>query len=342
MRLFLIRHGETVDNVAGIYAGTINSALTNHGVLQANRLGQYLATTDVKVSHIFSSDLQRAFKTAEAIRLGQALQSEADPAIAKETKQLALLREQDFGFYEGKTFYERPSISKKSGKEAHLEAHRDDPGFVDVESKESMRARMDTFVDDNLVPLFGTVLDDHAITIVAHGIILAYLWRCILARFPANSVSVASGIIGADRGLTLEYLGGWSNTGYLELEIKHAVIKTQESNVVASATAQDPIAAAAFKDSLPLPASKLPHVEASGSAMMSPRPSVIELPSVTSTFEAPVVPPSKFLDRLLVVKAVNSLEHLNGLKKTRGGIGSSKHDEGQNTIESFFKKRKIG
>jgi hypothetical protein len=44
----------------------------------------------------------------------------------------------------------------------------------------------------------------------------------------------------------------------------------------------------------------------------------------------------------LVVKAVNSQEHLKGLKKTRGGIGSSKHDEKQKTMDSFFKRQKLG
>ncbi|KAM3468559.1 hypothetical protein MY5147_007828, partial [Beauveria neobassiana] len=43
MRLLLIRHGETVDNVAGIFAGVRDSALTTHGVLQAGRLGGHLA-----------------------------------------------------------------------------------------------------------------------------------------------------------------------------------------------------------------------------------------------------------------------------------------------------------
>src|ERR1700759_2039622 len=64
MRLFLIRHGETVDNVAGLYAGTLDSALTNHGVEQANRLGEFFTQNEVIFSHIFASPLSRAFRTA--------------------------------------------------------------------------------------------------------------------------------------------------------------------------------------------------------------------------------------------------------------------------------------
>jgi hypothetical protein len=42
-----------------------------------------------------------------------------------------------------------------------------------------------------------------------------------------------------------------------------------------------------------------------------------------------------------VVNAVNSQEHLKGLKKTRGGIGNLKHDSNQQKVDSFFKKRKL-
>jgi broad specificity phosphatase PhoE len=285
-------------------AGITDSPLTNHGVLQANRLGQHLAAIGVQASHIFSSDLVRAFKTAEAIRLAQPIGNEG--VIALETQKLEVLREQDFGFYEGKTFYERSKDSNKTGKDLHHKAHKNDPGFKDVESKESMRARSDTFIDEHLLHLFGATETDHAVVVVAHGIILAHLWRCILRRFSAASVSVAPGVIDVSRALSLEYLGGWSNTGYLELEINQKACEVVEN----SAAPDSPQAE-----------------ETSGSGPQSD-PNNLEKP--------------KLLTMSLAVKAVNSLDHLKGLKKTRGGIGSSKHDEAQKTIETFFKKRKIG
>lgn len=46
----------------------------------------------------------------------------------------------------------------------------------------------------------------------------------------------------------------------------------------------------------------------------------------------------------IVVQLTNNVDHLNGLKKTRGGIGSAKFDARQRTMDSFFtstaKKRK--
>ncbi|PVH75912.1 phosphoglycerate mutase-like protein, partial [Cadophora sp. DSE1049] len=307
MRLLLIRHGETVHNVASVYAGVTDSALTNHGVLQANRLATHLATTDVKISHIFSSDLQRAFKTAEAIRVAQC------PAPTETTK-LEILREQDFGFYEGKSFIERPKEGNKSGKAVHQEAHRDDPDFKDVESKESMKARSDTFIDTHLTPLLHTVSEEHTVAIVAHGIILSHLWRAFLKRFYPSKVSVGQGIQPAGNGFGLEHLGGWSNTGYLDLEVKPEV-----KGVPAETTepATEPKSCETPSD--------LPQKPS------TPPPAIAATPS----------PTSQLLGMSLLVRAVNSKEHLVGLKKTRGGIGSLEHDSNQKTVDSFFKKRRI-
>lgn len=284
-------------NANGSSAGITDSGLTNHGVLQANRLGQYLAETGVKVSHIFSSDLVRALKTAEAIRQAQPKAPNGLSEV-REVIKLKLLREQDFGFYEGKTFYERSRDLNKTSKDLQYEARSDSPGFRDVESKEAMRARTDTFVEEHLLTLFKTLVDDESVIVVAHGIILSHLWRSVVRCFPSALVSVAPGAARTDRPVDLMHLGTWSNTGYLELEWK--------------------------KSNPPSTGYKLdsgPKVESVS----------------TKTRLSPTV-----LDMSLVVKVVNSLEHLRGVKKTRGGIGSSKYDECQKTIESFFKKRKIG
>lgn len=301
--------------------------MTQHGVLQANRLGQHFADRGVKVSSIFSSDLQRAFKTAEAVRAAQPESSFKPSGITK----LLDLREQDFGFYEGKVFYERPKDSNKSGKEAHLETHRNDPGFKDVESKDAMKIRSDHFIDQHLVELLSHTAAEHAIVIVAHGIILAHLWRCILRRFSRHSVSIAQGAASSGRELILEYLGGWSNTGYLELEIVSGPASTTPLAISPSKRKRDDYA----EDS----ASPGIH-DAAVESTRSPPPmpamdgaDEIVLPS--STPDLHMLPDFK-----LTVKVVNCLEHLKGLKKTRGGIGSAKHDDSQKTIQSFFKKKK--
>lgn len=83
-----------------------------------------------------------------------------------------------------------------------------------------MSARTDAFVAKELIPLFD-LARENSVVIVAHGIILSTLWRSILHVFPFERVSFAPGLNHPHTlGLTLDYLGGWSNTGYLELEIR--------------------------------------------------------------------------------------------------------------------------
>ncbi|KAK2627619.1 hypothetical protein QTJ16_003585 [Diplocarpon rosae] len=315
MRVLLIRHGETVHNVAGVYAGITDSALTNHGVLQANRLGAHLSTTGVKISHIFASDLQRAFKTAEAVRLAQ-----LQPPI--QTVRLEALREQSFGSYEGKHFFLRSKEENKSRKEAHQDTHRNDPGFKDVESKDSMMTRSDTFIDDHLIQLLHEVPEHNTVVIVAHGIILSHLWRAFLKRFSPGSVSIGLGIDTSGNGFSLEHLGGWSNTGYLDLEIK--VIED-------SLSAEE------------MPKTALPRADAADMTVAEGLTSVNHPQKLLPT--PPVVSSSPHSPRLLnmslVVKAVNSRQHLLNLRKTRGGIGSLEHDSKQKTVDSFFKKRRL-
>jgi phage baseplate assembly protein gpV len=41
------------------------------------------------------------------------------------------------------------------------------------------------------------------------------------------------------------------------------------------------------------------------------------------------------------ILAINGKDHLKGLKRTGGGVGSSRHDTSQKSIETFFKRRKV-
>jgi len=323
MRLLLIRHGETVDNVAGIYAGVRDSALTTHGVLQTVRLGAHLASIGVKISHVYSSDLQRAVKTAQAIRLAQI-------PTPPETVKLQMLREQDFGWWEGKAIV-------KGGRDTQRLAHCLYDGFKDIESKASQKERMETFITTYLSPHILTAGDGDTVAVVAHGIILSYLWRTLLKRFNAQSVTVHPGVILGDRGL--EYMGGWSNTGYLDLEIKHrlseptACLQADSSNVVV------PAGSTCVEEKVSTePMSKLASsIPVDLDPTQSTPTGVIHSDATTTSSLS-----SDFQDLQLAIKSVNTLEHLKGLKKTRGGIGSAKHDDKQQRVDSFFKRQKIG
>ncbi|KAI9681276.1 MAG: hypothetical protein M1817_002558 [Caeruleum heppii] len=278
-------------------AGSRDSALTNHGVLQAERLGRHLASAAIIFTDLFSSDLQRAFKTAEAIRLLQPASAVFD-ARALVTIPLPALREQDFGYYEGKHFLARSPESNKTGKAVHQEEHQDDPAFQDVESRESMNIRADAFLNDHLWPMMIAEgpAEMRVVAVVAHGIILSVLWKRLLSRFHLDNVVAVPGIIPADRNRSIEHLGGWSNTGYLELDLTIGGTET-------------------------VPPSKL-----ASPAAIAPSTNAENGPS--------------FADWSLLIKTVNGTDHLKGLRKTRGGVGSSKHDESQVKIDTFFKRNK--
>lgn len=62
-KLLLIRHGESTANRRDVFAGQINPDLEEKGVRQAKITADYIAS-NFNVDKIYSSDLQRAYKTA--------------------------------------------------------------------------------------------------------------------------------------------------------------------------------------------------------------------------------------------------------------------------------------
>ncbi|KAK4902537.1 hypothetical protein LTR27_000474 [Elasticomyces elasticus] len=333
MKVYLIRHGETVDNVAGLYAGVRDSALTIHGVEQARRLGEHFSKTDVKLTHIFASPLSRARKTAEALQKAQNGKSQDQVVSIVHVPDLI---EQDFGFYEGKSFFTR-SEARKTGKEAHYDKHRNDPGFVDVESKESMCKRADAFLDQHLMPLFELEAADSKleVAVVSHGILLSNLWRRLLLRLPRKSLSIAAEVTAAKGPVVLEHLGGWSNTGYLELAFK----KDDKDLPVVPITAG--LTSDAQEDEVPTLPTRAPP------AIVSDDTPDEASSSAAQKYVSAPVSPKPASSRVLAgwstaIIAVDSKAHLVGLKRQRGGIGRLAHDEGQKKIEGFFKRQKKG
>ena len=91
-RIIAIRHGETDWNLAARLQGHTDIALNATGLQQARQMAAALA--DTALSHIYSSDLLRAWETA------QALASANGAALTRDAR----LRERSFGEYEGQRF----------------------------------------------------------------------------------------------------------------------------------------------------------------------------------------------------------------------------------------------
>lgn len=88
--LYLVRHGETEDNIRQIMQGQTQGNLTEHGREQAHQVAERLASKPIDA--IVSSDLQRAIQTAEII---------AEPHRLP-INQTTLLRERDWGGFTGR------------------------------------------------------------------------------------------------------------------------------------------------------------------------------------------------------------------------------------------------
>jgi len=247
--------------------------LTTHGVLQARRLAAHLAST-ASIQHIFSSDLERAAKTALAVAdAASPRDASADGGVGSlQVVQDPDLRERDFGSAEGKRWLDG-------------EARVGDQ-FVAPETHEQMRVRAERFVLQRLKPLieggdtFGGDMRDATpttVVVVAHGLILGSLLRVLLRTYaPSELARLAPP---ASSSSTTGHLGiAWSNTGYVEIDVKTTLRDPGVDGTVASRN-----------------------------------------------------------EISLVVLRTNVVDHLVGLKKTRGGIGSAKFDSKQKTVDSFFR-----
>jgi probable phosphoglycerate mutase len=87
--LFLVRHGETEDNVNQIMQGQTQGRLTERGVEQARELAERMRHEQIDA--FFASDLQRSIDTCRII---------AQPH-RKTVQTTPLLRERDWGGFTG-------------------------------------------------------------------------------------------------------------------------------------------------------------------------------------------------------------------------------------------------
>jgi probable phosphoglycerate mutase len=93
-RICLIRHGETAWNTEKRIQGHLDITLNTQGFAQAAAVARWLSSQPVSV--LYSSDLLRAWQTAEHIGVALGLTPQAEQA----------LRERRYGIFEGLTYAE--------------------------------------------------------------------------------------------------------------------------------------------------------------------------------------------------------------------------------------------
>lgn len=196
-----------------------------------------------------------------------------------------------------------------------------------------MANRADRFLEEHLFPLFseGTATDEYTVAIISHGMLLSTLWRRLLLRLPQKSLTIAPDVTGARGDVILEHLGGWSNTGYLQLLIRKNPETIESANEIIG-KAQEPDTATPTLQT-PVP----PPIEPdAASVVVEATPTESEISPPRDRSRSSVL--AAYSTRIV---AIDSKQHLNGLKRQRGGIGRSAHDARQKKLDGFFKRKRI-
>ncbi len=136
--IFLVRHGETVDNAAQIMQGQTQGELNEQGRSQARQVAERLSAEPVDA--VVASDLHRAVETAEIIAAPHGLPVMTTP----------LLRERDWGSFTGRYI---PDLKGEVWPD-------------DIESEEALLLRARTFL-----LYLTTTYPDKRVVAVGHGII---------------------------------------------------------------------------------------------------------------------------------------------------------------------------
>lgn len=131
MKLYICRHGETVENEKGIIQGWLGGSLNEAGKEQANALGPKIETVHPNI--IFISDLQRCIETYQHVIM-------ASPSL-KSVRTLYdwRIRERSFGRLEGDesagvdwaSFWSRPENDQEYGQESNMKVRQRVARFVD-------------------------------------------------------------------------------------------------------------------------------------------------------------------------------------------------------------------
>lgn len=131
--IIIIRHGETEWNQSGRFQGHSDVPLSEEGRAQAEALGRNLIVDQVDA--IYASDLMRAMETAAPLAARFGLKVIADP----------LLRELNFGAWEGRSFTEVNADSPDTMKEFYRDPERaaipESEPFPDFQKRVAGRVR---------------------------------------------------------------------------------------------------------------------------------------------------------------------------------------------------------
>ncbi len=199
-RIVAVRHGETAWNVDTRIQGQLDIGLNDNGRWQARQVGNALQGEPVRA--VYSSDLQRAWHTAQHIAESTGAVVHAEPG----------LRERRFGLFEGKTFQEIEATWPEHAQHWRQRV----PDWAPPEGGESLLALRER-VQETVHQIAARHLGE-LVVMVAHGGVLDALYRLASGQevdaprtweLPNAAINR---LLWTPESLTVV---GWSDTGHL-------------------------------------------------------------------------------------------------------------------------------
>ena len=205
-RIIAIRHGETSWNVDGRIQGHLDIPLNDIGLWQAEQAAQ--ALVDENIAAIYSSDLQRAHVTAQAIArtTGAPLHTDAG------------LRERCFGDFQGRTFKD---VEASQPEDAQLWRTRN-PAYAPPGGGDSLLALRERI--SRTVDRIASQHEGEQIVLTAHGGVMDVLYRLATRQhlqatrsWQLPNAAINRLLWSPEIGLTLV---GWADTRHLDLDTR--------------------------------------------------------------------------------------------------------------------------
>ena len=194
-QLILVRHGETVHNVAGIAQGWNDSALSEKGQSQVRALAERLA--QYAPDAILSSPLGRAYTTAMAIRevVGVPIQTVED------------LSEMNYGAWEGRSFLD---VRKDDAAAYHRWIADGEAACPDGESHADVRRRIERALSN--ITAKRPVIVTHGTAIRIAATALMHLPVLVSRNFAQDNAAINIFVKRGDRYV----LKLWNDTTHCE------------------------------------------------------------------------------------------------------------------------------
>lgn len=180
MKLLIVRHGQTIENLQRICQGQTHGTLSAQGRDEARKIAQRLVDFDVDVC--YTSDLRRATDTAACI-------CAQHPDL--EMREDSRLRERYFGLFQGRIFPEPPAAF---------------PPNDEVETPEAIAVRLTVFLDE-----IRRNHSNQTVLIVSHGYTIRVLMTLLL-RLPAADTETVADVKNASLTIA-DFYNGMYNVG---------------------------------------------------------------------------------------------------------------------------------